>query len=171
MRPAHSAPYYGGSTTRQSVAVETNRILAKNVIEPATVNWVAFMIFAPKKNGSHNFCFDYWNLNAVSICASYPSPSLAWSNASTALERWQYSFHWSLIQSIAKLKLTRVTLAKQRLSPTMACAGLQGCRWVSKMPGDLSEGNGRHSCHCTVTICPHVLRWHSPFLELSWRLY
>lgn len=60
-RPVHLqliAQDRGLSNLRQST-VERNKMLNKNMIEPAKTEWPSFIVFPPKKDGLLQFCADY----------------------------------------------------------------------------------------------------------------
>lgn len=48
------------------------KVLAEKLMEPVTTKWAALVAFAPRKDGSLRICADYWNMEAVVICDSYP---------------------------------------------------------------------------------------------------
>lgn len=52
---------------KKFLAVEVDRMLTEEVIEPATTEWAPPNVFAPKKDGSLRFSIDYKKLNAVTI--------------------------------------------------------------------------------------------------------
>lgn len=47
-------------------------MLLRKVIKPAQTVWASLTVFAPKKVGPLYFCADYKNLNAVTVCDSFP---------------------------------------------------------------------------------------------------
>lgn len=46
-------------------------MFTEKVIELVTTDWVALVLFVPKKDGSSCFCDDYQKLNAVTTHDSY----------------------------------------------------------------------------------------------------
>lgn len=74
VRPVHSAPNLAGPTERQFAAANINQMLAKKVIESATTEWAAPILFATKKHGSLRFCVGYRKLDAVTISDLYLLP-------------------------------------------------------------------------------------------------
>lgn len=55
IRTVHSAPYWAGPTTMQLAAAEIIEMITENVIEPATTEHAAQILFAPTKD--HALCF------------------------------------------------------------------------------------------------------------------
>ena len=53
-----------------------DRMLAAKVIEQAQSEWASPVVIVPKKDGTHSFCVDYRELNAVTVWDSYPSPRM-----------------------------------------------------------------------------------------------
>lgn len=50
--PVHSTPYRAGSWLREFHLVEIDRFFEHGVIELATTQWAAPIVFAPKNNGT-----------------------------------------------------------------------------------------------------------------------
>lgn len=51
-------------------------MLAIDVIEPTQTKWASLIMLWPKEGGPLCFCFDYQNLNAVTIQVLYSIPSV-----------------------------------------------------------------------------------------------
>lgn len=45
-------------------------------VEMSEMEWVPWVFFEPKKDGSFRYCVDYRKLNAVTKSDSYPTPSM-----------------------------------------------------------------------------------------------
>ena len=65
--PSHQPPYRAGPTKREHEKSEVDKMLKMSVIEPSTSEWVAPVVFAPKKDGLLRFCIYYHHLNAVTV--------------------------------------------------------------------------------------------------------
>lgn len=76
LRAVHYAPYRAESTASQLAVAESNRMLAKKVIEPEPTKRAASIMFAPKKDGSLRFFVDYRKLSAETVYDSYPLRSM-----------------------------------------------------------------------------------------------
>ena len=63
-RPFKSAPYRAGPKMRELIDFEVNKQLKAGVIEPAQSEWLAPVLFVPKKDGKLRFCIDYRKLNS-----------------------------------------------------------------------------------------------------------
>jgi len=63
---------------------EKNEVIAEMVrdigeqgfVEPSISSWVAPVVFAKKKDGSHRFCVDYRRLNMQTESDAHPMPNL-----------------------------------------------------------------------------------------------
>lgn len=67
-------PYRAGPKAYNLGALEIKRRLPDGVMEHSNPEWVAQVLFAPKKEGRLRCCVDYWQLNAMNIKDSYPLP-------------------------------------------------------------------------------------------------
>lgn len=63
----NSASYRAGPKGKQFTAVETNRMIAENVIETVTMKWAAATVPTQRKDSSLCLCVVYLNPNAVTI--------------------------------------------------------------------------------------------------------
>ncbi len=75
-KPVNQQPYRAGPRQRELELIEIRKILEQDIIEPATSEWAAPIVFAPKKDGSLRFCIDYRRLNAATKRDAYPIPRM-----------------------------------------------------------------------------------------------
>ena len=74
--PVHAQPYRAGTRARAAEKEEIQKMLAQNVIEPATCEWASPIVLVPKPDGSLRFCVDYRRLNAITVPDTYPLPRM-----------------------------------------------------------------------------------------------
>ncbi len=75
-KPFKSPPFRAGPKMRELIQFEVDKQLKAGVIEPATSEWAAPVLFAPKKDGRLRFCVDYRKLNEMTVRDSYPLPRM-----------------------------------------------------------------------------------------------
>ena len=75
-RPFKTVPYRASPKARELEGTELETQSGLDVIEPAQYEWVAPVLFVPKKCGKLRFCVDYRRLNAMTIKDSYPLPRI-----------------------------------------------------------------------------------------------
>jgi hypothetical protein len=69
-------PYRAGHFARTAEQTEVNRMLAQDIIEPATFEWSSPVVLVPKRDGEMRFCVDYRKLNNLTERDLYPLPRL-----------------------------------------------------------------------------------------------
>jgi Reverse transcriptase (RNA-dependent DNA polymerase) len=74
--PVHAQPYRAVSHARVAEKTEIDRMLAQQVIEPATCEWVSPIVLVPKPDGTLRFCVDYRRLNMITVPDTYPLPRM-----------------------------------------------------------------------------------------------
>jgi Reverse transcriptase (RNA-dependent DNA polymerase) len=75
-KPVHAQPYRAGSHARVAEKTEIDRMLAQQVIEPATCEWASPIVLVPKPDETLRFCVDYRRLNMVTVPDTYPLPRM-----------------------------------------------------------------------------------------------
>jgi transposase InsO family protein len=75
-QPVHAQPYRAGTRARAAEREEIQKMLAQDVIEPATCEWASPIVLVPKPDGSLRFCVDYRRLNAITVPDTYPLPRM-----------------------------------------------------------------------------------------------
>lgn len=70
-KPSFQKPHCAGPVQRK-LEEDIEKMVNLDVIEPATSEWAAPIVFAPKKCGSLCFCVDYLCLKAATVRDSYP---------------------------------------------------------------------------------------------------
>lgn len=71
-----STPYRAGPKAREVPHDETARMFKLEVIEPATAEWSARIVFAPKQDGTLCFCVNYRKVNTVTQRNLYAFPRM-----------------------------------------------------------------------------------------------
>lgn len=81
VRSIHWAPYHAEPETRAVEKDENDSMLKLDVIGPAQTEWVAPIVFAPKRDELICFCVDYGRLNEVisGTRALFPEWTSAWT--------------------------------------------------------------------------------------------
>ena len=74
--PCKCAPRRMPFVVREEVARQLDLMQAAEVIEPSTSPWASPVVMVRKKNGTHRFCIDYWQLNTVTKADTYPLPRI-----------------------------------------------------------------------------------------------
>jgi Reverse transcriptase (RNA-dependent DNA polymerase) len=74
--PIFQQPYRAGPLARTAEQTEVNRMLAENIIEPATSEWSSPVVLVPERDGGMRFCVDYRKLNNLTERDVYPLPRL-----------------------------------------------------------------------------------------------
>ena len=61
---------------REEVARQLDHMQAAGVITPSTSPWSSPVVMVRKKDGTHRFCVDYCQLNAVTKADTHPLPRI-----------------------------------------------------------------------------------------------
>ena len=61
---------------RQEVARQLREMQNNGVIQPSSSPWASPVVMVRKKDGTHRFCVDYRQLNAVTKADTYPLPRI-----------------------------------------------------------------------------------------------
>jgi hypothetical protein len=75
-KPGHAQPYRAGSHARVAEKTEIDRMLAQQVIEPATCEWASPIVLVPKPDLALRFCVDYRRLNMITVPDTYHLPRM-----------------------------------------------------------------------------------------------
>ena len=75
-KSVHYQTYRVRSRARNAEKEEIDRMLAEQVIEPATCEWASPIVFVPKPDGSLRFCVYYRRLNAITVPDMDPLPRM-----------------------------------------------------------------------------------------------
>ncbi|KAM0025819.1 putative nucleotidyltransferase, Ribonuclease H [Helianthus debilis subsp. tardiflorus] len=74
--PIAKAPYRLSPTEMLELKRQLDELLSKGFIQPSSSPWGAPVLFVKKKDGSMRMCFDYRELNKVTIKNRYPLPRI-----------------------------------------------------------------------------------------------
>jgi Reverse transcriptase (RNA-dependent DNA polymerase) len=75
-QPVQVQPYRAETRARAAEKEEIQKMLAQDVIDPATCDWASPIVLMPKPDGSLRFCVDYWRLNAITVPDTYQLPRM-----------------------------------------------------------------------------------------------
>ena len=70
--PARRMPF----AVRQEVARQIREMQQAGVIQPSSSPWASPVVMVRKKDGTHRFCIDYRDLNAVTVPGTFPLPRI-----------------------------------------------------------------------------------------------
>ena len=76
VRPFKAHLYCAGPKARELEEFKIKKQLDAGVIRPSMSEWVAPVLFVPKKDGRLRFCIDYRKLNSFTKRDSYPIPRM-----------------------------------------------------------------------------------------------
>jgi hypothetical protein len=102
--PIFQQPYRAGPFARIAEQTEVNRMLAEDIIEPATSEWLSPVVLIPKRDGGMRFCVDYRKLNNLTERDVYPlsrldecidsiGDAVVFSTLNANSGYWQVSMH------------------------------------------------------------------------------
>ncbi|GJZ76703.1 putative reverse transcriptase domain-containing protein, partial [Tanacetum coccineum] len=74
--PVARAPYRLAPSEMRELLVQLQELLEKGFIRPSSSPWGASMLFVKKKDGSFRICFDYRELNKLTVKNHYPLPRI-----------------------------------------------------------------------------------------------
>ena len=74
--PRKCAPRRMPFAVRGEVARQLQRMQTAGVIQPSSIPWASPVVMVRKKDGTHRFCIDYRQLNAVTKSDVYPLPRI-----------------------------------------------------------------------------------------------
>lgn len=76
MQPVHLAPYSATPKMREFEKHKSDKIIEKKVLEPAQTEWVAPVVFVPKKHKTMRFFVYCKRLNALTKRYPYFTPRM-----------------------------------------------------------------------------------------------
>ena len=104
---------------REEVASQLDHMQSAGVIRPSSSPWASPVLMVRKKDGTHRFCIDYQQLNAVTKADTYPLPRI--DNLLDQLGQCRFfstldlaSGYWQIRVSLASREKT-VFVTPQRL--------------------------------------------------------
>ncbi|GJX91226.1 putative reverse transcriptase domain-containing protein [Tanacetum coccineum] len=74
--PVARALYHLAPSEMRELSVQFQELLEKGFIRPSSSPWGASMLFVKKKDGSFQICFDYRELNKLTVKNCYPLPRI-----------------------------------------------------------------------------------------------
>ena len=74
--PKKQAPRRMPFAVRQEVARQLKQMQDSGVVQPSSSPWASPVVMVRKKDGTHRFCIDYRDLNAVTKADTYPLPHI-----------------------------------------------------------------------------------------------
>jgi hypothetical protein len=74
--PKKQAPMRMPFAVRQEVARQLKQMQDSGVMQPSSSPWASPVVMVRKKDGTHRFCIDYRDLNAVTKADTYPLPRI-----------------------------------------------------------------------------------------------
>ena len=74
--PRKCAPRRMPFVVREEVARQLDHMQSAGVIRPSSSPWASPVVMVRKKDGTHRFCIDYRQLNAVTKADTYPLPRI-----------------------------------------------------------------------------------------------
>ncbi|GKC88076.1 hypothetical protein Tco_1148725 [Tanacetum coccineum] len=74
--PVAKSPYRLASSKMQELSEKLKELQDKGFIRPSHSLWGAHVLFVKKKDGSMRMCFDYRELNKLSMKNRYPLPRI-----------------------------------------------------------------------------------------------
>ena len=107
-QPARRMPF----AVRQEVARQLHEMQRAGVIQPSSSPWASPVVMVRKRDGSHRFCVDYRQLNAVTKADTFPLPriddlldqlgaSRYFSSIDLASGYWQIRMHAESVEKTA----------------------------------------------------------------------
>jgi hypothetical protein len=131
-KPVRAQPYRAGSHARVAQKTEIDRMLAQQVIEPATCKWASPIVLVPKLDGTLQFFVDYRRLNMITVPDTYPLPRMD-EGIDSLGDAVVFTTHTATV-AIGKYRFTPVIVTKLRLPPTMAPTDFYGYLSDSETP-------------------------------------
>nr|GFA16040.1 putative reverse transcriptase domain-containing protein [Tanacetum cinerariifolium] len=74
--PVVRAPYRLAPSEMKELSDQLIELADKGFIRPSFLPWEARVLFVKKKDGSFRMCFDYWELNKLTVKNRYPLPRI-----------------------------------------------------------------------------------------------
>ena len=90
----------------KEVALQLKKMQEAGVVQPSSSPWSSPVVMVQKRDGTHRFCIDYWELNKVTKANTYPLPHIDdildqlgcshyFSTLDLAARYWQIRMHGS----------------------------------------------------------------------------
>lgn len=168
-QPVRSAPYRAGPKTEGFKKVGIDKMLWQKVIEPAMTKWHASIVFAPRKDRSIQFRFDYQKLNAVTRPDSYPI--LRVHEGTDSLENFTVFFGLDANNGYWNVEADETDRNKPRSSPTMDCIDWRIYLPDWKMPQKRFSRRRKLYCSCEMAARFSAFRQYRRSFTLRARLH
>jgi hypothetical protein len=137
-QPVHAQHYRAGIFSRAAEKEEIQKMLAQEVIEPATCEWASPIVLVPKPDRSLRFFVDYRRLNAITVPDTYPLPLM--DECIDSLGEPGILRPWIVKVGIGKFRWMLQTGKKRHSRPILGFTNFGGCHLVSGTPPALSKG-------------------------------
>ncbi len=136
---------------------EIGKMLGAGVVWPSHSPWASPVVLVTKKDGSTRFCVDYWGLNCITKCDSYPLPHVDDILDMLAGSVWRSSL--DLVSGYWQIPVHEDDIEK------MAFATQHGTFEFTVMPFGLT--NALASFQCDMDIVLLGLNWVSTLVYID----
>lgn len=120
--PRRQRPRRMPFTVREEVSRQLHNMQEAGVIRASRSPWASPVVLVRKRDGSHRFCVDYRELNAVTKPDTFPLPRI-----DDLLDQLGSAQYFSTLDLAAGYWQIQMHPASQHLLPTRACMSSESC--------------------------------------------